>query len=55
MKHWLAVPALVLGLCLAFTGLAAPAVAKGGNKKQQKTEYEVKVHIQCGDEPARKK
>jgi len=38
MKHWLAVPALALGLCLAFTGLAAPAVAKGGKKKQQKTK-----------------
>ena len=39
MKHWFAVPALLLGLCLAFTGLSAQAVAKGtGNKKQAKTK-----------------
>jgi parallel beta-helix repeat protein len=39
MKHWLAVPALVLGLCLALTGLAAPALAQGtGAKKQAKTK-----------------
>src|SRR5882672_8285902 len=39
MKHWLAVPALVLGLCLALTGLSAQAIAKGtGNKKQAKTK-----------------
>jgi hypothetical protein len=39
MKHWLAVPALVLGLCLALTGLAAPALAKGtGHKKAAKTK-----------------
>jgi len=38
MKHWLAVPALVLGLCLAFTGLTAQAIAKGGGKKQAKTK-----------------
>jgi hypothetical protein len=38
MKHWLAVPALVLGLCLAFTGLSAQAIAKGGGKKQAKTK-----------------
>ncbi len=35
MKHWLAVPALVLGLCLALTGMAAPAVAK---KQQPKSK-----------------
>jgi parallel beta-helix repeat protein len=34
MKHWLAVSALVLGLCLALTGLSAQAFAKGGGKKQ---------------------
>jgi parallel beta-helix repeat protein len=38
MKHWFAVPALVLGLCLALTGLAAPALAKGGAQKQPKTK-----------------
>ena len=38
MKHWLAVPALVLGLCLAVTGMAAPAVAKSGKKKQPKSK-----------------
>jgi hypothetical protein len=38
MKHWLAVPALVLGLCLAFTGLSAQAIAKGNGKKQAKTK-----------------
>ncbi len=38
MKHWLAVPALVLGLCLALTGLSAQAIAKGGGKKQAKTK-----------------
>jgi hypothetical protein len=38
MKHWLAVPALVLGLCLAFTGLSAQAIAKGAGKKQAKTK-----------------
>ncbi len=37
MKHWLAIPALVIGLCLAFTGMAAPAVAKNNGKKKQKT------------------
>jgi hypothetical protein len=34
MKHRLAVSALVLGLCLAVTGLSAQAFAKGGGKKQ---------------------
>jgi parallel beta-helix repeat protein len=38
MKHWFAVPALLLGLCLAFTGLSAQAVAKDGDKKQAKTK-----------------
>jgi hypothetical protein len=39
MKQWLAVPALVLGLCLALTGLSAQAIAKGGgNKKQAKSK-----------------
>jgi parallel beta-helix repeat protein len=39
MKHWLAVPALALGLCLALTGLSAQAIAKGGGpKKQAKTK-----------------
>ena len=33
MKHWLAVPALVLGLSLALTGLAAPALAAKGKQK----------------------
>jgi parallel beta-helix repeat protein len=42
MKHWFAVPALVLGLCLALTGLAAPALAKGG--KQQSKVFEVCKH-----------
>jgi parallel beta-helix repeat protein len=45
MKHWFAVPALVLGLCLALTGLAAPALAKGGGQKQQATMvFEVCKH-----------
>ena len=46
MKHWLAVPALALVLCLALTGLAAPALAKGGAKgKQPKTKvFEVCKH-----------
>jgi hypothetical protein len=39
MKHWLAVPALALGLCLALTGLSAQAIAMGGGpKKQPKTK-----------------
>jgi parallel beta-helix repeat protein len=40
MKHWLAVPALVLGLCLAVTGMAAPAFAKSksGKGKQAKSK-----------------
>jgi parallel beta-helix repeat protein len=45
MKHWLAVPALVLGLCLALTGLSDQAIAKGGGKKQAKTKvFEVCKH-----------
>lgn len=42
MKHWFAVPAL--GLCLALTGLAAPALAKGGGKKPQEKVFEVCKH-----------
>lgn len=46
MKHWLAVPSLALVLCLALTGLAAPALAKDGGKgKQPKTKvFEVCKH-----------
>ncbi|MBA3865352.1 MAG: hypothetical protein H0X42_03230 [Solirubrobacterales bacterium] len=41
----MAVPALVLGLCLALTGLAAPALAKGTGSKQAKTKvFEVCKH-----------
>jgi parallel beta-helix repeat protein len=43
MKHWFAVPALALGLCLALTGLAAPALAKGGKKPAEKV-FEVCKH-----------
>jgi hypothetical protein len=35
MKHWFAVPALVLGLCLVCTGLAAPALAQTKPKGPQ--------------------
>lgn len=39
MKHWLAVPALVLGLSLVLIGFAAPALAaKGGGKGTAKTK-----------------
>jgi parallel beta-helix repeat protein len=45
MKHWIAVPALALGLCLALTALAAPALAKGGGQKKQTTMvFEVCKH-----------
>jgi parallel beta-helix repeat protein len=45
MKHWLAVPALALGLCLAVTGLSAQAFAKDSGKKQAKTKvFEVCKH-----------
>ncbi len=44
MKHWFAVPALALGLCLALTGLAAPALAKGGGQKQRSKVFEVCKH-----------
>ncbi len=45
MKHWFAVPALVLVSCLALTGLVAPALAKGGGKGQPKTKvFEVCKH-----------
>src|SRR5215213_6134549 len=47
MKHWLAVPALVLGLCLALTGLVSPALAAqaGGKSKAPKTKvFEVCKH-----------
>lgn len=43
MKHWIVFPALVLGLCLVLTGLAAPALAKGGGKKQPQV-FEVCKH-----------
>lgn len=43
MKHWIAVPALALGLCLALAGLAAPALAKGGKKPPEKV-FEVCKH-----------
>src|SRR4051812_48573519 len=39
MRHWLAVPALVLGLSFALAGFAAPAIAaKGGGQGKQKTK-----------------
>lgn len=39
MKHWMAVPALLLTCCLALAGLAGPAsAAKGGKKKQAKSK-----------------
>jgi parallel beta-helix repeat protein len=41
MKHRLAVPALALALCLAFTGLAAQAAAKGGGAKKQQSKAKV--------------
>jgi hypothetical protein len=44
MKHWFAVPALVIGLCLPLTALAAPALAKGGGKKQAPKVFEVCQH-----------
>ncbi|HEV7563555.1 MAG TPA: hypothetical protein VGO24_08630 [Solirubrobacterales bacterium] len=45
MKHRIAVPALVLGLCLALTGLVAPAFAKPTGQKQPKTKiFEVCKH-----------
>ena len=45
MKHRFAVPALVLGLCLALTGLTAPAFAKPSGPKQPKTKvFEVCKH-----------
>jgi hypothetical protein len=45
MKHWLAVPALVLGLSLALTGLAAPALAaKSGQGKQKTKVFEACKH-----------
>lgn len=47
MKHWLAVPALVLGLCLALAGTVSPALAaqggKGGKKPKAKV-FEVCKH-----------
>jgi parallel beta-helix repeat protein len=45
MKHRLAVSALVLGLCLALTGLSAQAFAKGGGPKVQAPK--VKVFEAC--------
>jgi parallel beta-helix repeat protein len=44
MKHWLAVPVLVLGLCLAPTAAAAAAPKKGGGKKQARVVFEVCKH-----------
>jgi hypothetical protein len=46
MKRWLAVSALVAGLCLGLTGPAAPApAAEGGAKKQATTRvFEVCKH-----------
>jgi hypothetical protein len=45
MKPRIAVPALVLGLCLALTGLAAPAFANPGGQTQPKTKvFEVCKH-----------
>ena len=41
MKHWLAVPALVLGLCLALTGLVSPALAAQGGGKAKKPKAKV--------------
>lgn len=41
MKHRLAVSALVLGLCLALTGLSAQAFAKGGGQKKQPAKTKV--------------
>jgi hypothetical protein len=41
MKHWLAVPALTLTLCLGLTGLAAPAFAQGGKAKKQQAKEKV--------------
>ena len=38
MKHRFAVSALVLGLCLAVTGLAAPAFAKPAHTKEPKAK-----------------
>lgn len=48
MKHWLAVPASLLGLCLALTGLAAPALAQGhGHKKAGKGQPKTKTFEAC--------
>ncbi|MFN8218052.1 MAG: right-handed parallel beta-helix repeat-containing protein [Solirubrobacterales bacterium] len=44
MKHWLAVPALLLGLCVAVTAMAAPAVAKGGKKQAKSKVFTVCKH-----------
>jgi parallel beta-helix repeat protein len=41
MKHWTAVSALVLGLSLAFTGLAATAVAANAGGKKQRAKPKV--------------
>ena len=41
MKHWLAVPALVLGLCLALTGLVSPALAAQSGKGAKKPKAKV--------------
>jgi len=48
MKHWFAVPALVLGLSLTLTGMVAPALAakggKGKAKQPQARVFEVCKH-----------
>jgi len=45
MKHRLAVPALVLGLCLALAGVPAAALAKSGKARQPKSKaFEVCGH-----------
>ncbi len=44
MKHWLAVPALLLGLCIALTALAGSALAQApGHKKGGKRHARTKV------------
>jgi hypothetical protein len=47
MKHWLAVPALVLALCLAATGLCAQALAMGGAGQSAKKQPKTKVFEAC--------
>jgi parallel beta-helix repeat protein len=48
MKHWLALPALVLAFCLALTGLAGSAFAQApGHKKGAKRQAKTKVFEAC--------